>query len=87
MHEALSTEPGTKQVLSEHESPCHSTLEEMNSPSQLKASSNKNILLHQMTRAGRHILGREGPPRGCTCYDCSRGLSQGSGHYGWPWVW
>lgn len=70
----------------EHESSRHSTLGEMKFASQLKVGSNKNILPHPMARAGRRIPGREGPPRGCTCYDYREGLSQGSGHYGWPRV-
>lgn len=74
-------------VPNEHESSRHSTLEEMKIASQLKVGSNKSILLHLMARAGRHIPGKEGPPRGCTCCDYMEGLSQGCGHYGWPWVW
>lgn len=83
MREACILGPGT-----EHESPPpHPTLGEMKSPSQGNAGSNKNITLHPAAGAGRHTLGRTGLPSSCTCCDYSEGLSQGSGHCGWPWAW
>lgn len=79
MHEAWGLAPSMNHL--PHPSPG-----EMKSLSQGKAGSNENIMLRPTATAGRHTPGREGPPGGCTCCDYREGLSQGSGHCGWPWV-
>lgn len=79
MHDAPSIGPDTKWCpMSMSHTPTHPGRNKIHN--QLKAGSNKSIALHPPARASRHIPGREGPPRGCTCCDHRKALSQGSGH-------
>lgn len=83
VHDAPSMRPDTKWCpRSMSHTPTHPGRNKI--LNQLKAEAKKNMALHPPAGAGRHIPGRGGPPRGCTCCDHREALSQGSGRCGGP---